>query len=205
VGRAILAYNEGNAFADGCHESRDGGLTAYGHRLIERMDAVGMIVDLSHCGTRTSFEALEAPLKRPPIFSHSNARALFDHERNISDGQIRACAARGGYIGINGVGMFLGVDGPAIPQAIAKHAAHVASLAGADRVGLGLDFMYLEGSDYGFFHAAHGRWPRGYPQPPWDFFQPEQFGELVEALEHHGFTGEALVGVLGGNYLRLAC
>ncbi|MBS0517734.1 MAG: membrane dipeptidase [Proteobacteria bacterium] len=204
VGRAILAYNEGNAFADGCHEQRDGGLTAYGRRLIERMDEVGMIVDLSHCGVRTSFEALEAPLRRAPIFSHSNARALFDHERNISDDQIRTCAARGGYIGINGAGMFLGADGPGIPQAIAEHAAHVATVAGAERVGLGLDFMYLEGSDYGFFHTARGRWPRGYPQPPWDFFQPEQFGELVAALERQGFTGEALAGVLGENYLRFA-
>ena len=204
VRRAILAYNEGNAFADGCHESRDAGLTQYGRRLIARMDEAGVIVDLSHCGARTSFDAMEAPLRRPPIFSHSNARALFDHERNITDEQIKACAARGGYIGVNGVGMFLGVSGPQIPEAIAEHAAHIAALAGADRVGLGLDFMFLEGSDYDFFHAAQGRWPRGYPDPPWDFFQPEQFGDLVRALETKGFTRGELAGVLGENYLRLA-
>jgi membrane dipeptidase len=204
VGRSILAYNEGNVFADGCHEPRNGGLTAYGHRLIARMDQAGMIVDLSHCGERTSFDAMEAPLKRAPIFSHSNARALFDHERNITDAQIKACAARGGYIGVNGVGMFLGVDGPRLPAAIAEHVAHIASLAGADRVGLGLDFMFLEGSDYGFFHGAPGRWPRGYPAPPWDFFQPEQFGDLMLALETKGFSQAELIGVLGENYLRLA-
>lgn len=204
IGRSILAYNEANVFADGCHEPRNGGLTAYGKRLIARMDEVGMVVDLSHCGERTSFDALEAPLKRPPIFSHSNARALFDHERNITDAQIRACATRGGYIGVNGVGMFLGVDGPHLPEAIAEHVAHIAAIAGADRVGLGLDFMYLEGSDYGFFHGAPGRWPRGYPAPPWDFFQPEQFGDLIVALEAKGFSHAELIGVLGENYLRLA-
>jgi membrane dipeptidase len=204
IGRAILAYNEANVFADGCHEPRNAGLSQYGRRLIARMDRVGVIVDLSHCGERTSFDAMEAPLARPPIFSHSNARALFDHERNLTDQQIKACAARGGYNGVNGVGMFLGASGPQIPEAMAEHAAHIATLAGADRLGLGLDFMFLEGSDYGFFHAARGRWPRGYPDPPWDFIQPEQFGDLVRALEAKGFTRDELVGVLGENYLRLA-
>lgn len=201
--RAILAYNEANVFADGCHEPRNGGLTSYGRRLIGRMDEAGMIVDLSHCGERTSLEAMEVPLERAPVFSHSNARALFDHERNITDRQIRACAVRGSYIGISGVGMFLGVEGPRIPAAMADHAAHIASIAGADRVGLGLDFMFLEGSDYGFFHEARGRWPRGYPAPPWDFLQPEQLGDLVDALEAKGFSHSELIGVLGENYLRL--
>lgn len=204
IGRAILAYNEANPFADGCHEPRNAGLSAAGRRLIERMDRAGMIVDLSHCGERTSLEALEAPLARSPIFSHSNARALFDHERNISDAQIRACAARGGYIGVNGVGMFLGADAAAIPATVARHIAHIAAIAGADRVGLGLDFMFLEGSDFGFFHSSRGTWPRGYPEPPWSFLGPEQLGDLVDALFAQGFTVPEIRGILGENYLRLA-
>jgi membrane dipeptidase len=204
IGRAILAYNEGNVFADGCHEARDAGLTALGRRLIERMDRTGMRVDLSHCGERTSLEVLDAPLSRAPIFSHSNARALFEHERNVTDEQIRRCAARGGYIGINGVGFFLGAEGPDLPRAMADHAAHVADLVGAERVGLGLDFMFLEGSDYGFYRAGRERWPRGYPEPPWSFLQPEQLGDLVEALLARGFTGAEVRGVLGENYLKLA-
>jgi membrane dipeptidase len=202
--RSILAYNEANVFADGCHEPRDAGLSTYGHRLIERMDKAGMVIDLSHCGARTSFDALNANLIRPPIFSHANARALYDHERNITDAQIKACGERGGYIGINGVGMFLGAAGPDIPNRIAEHAAHVASLIGPARVGLGLDFMFLEGSDYQFFHGVRDRFPRGYPDPPWSFFQPEQFPDLVQALEHQGFSQNDLPGILGENYLRLA-
>jgi len=204
VFRSILAYNEGNAFADGCHEPRNGGLTALGRRLLERMDAAGMRVDVSHCGERTSLEAFDAPLSRAPVFSHSNARALYDHERNITDAQIRACAARGGYIGVNGVGMFLGAEGLDLPRTMAEHLAHIAAIAGADRVGLGLDFMFLEGSDYGFFHASAGRWPRGYPAPPWSFLQPEQLGDLVDALVRVGFDTTELRGILGENYLRLA-
>jgi membrane dipeptidase len=204
VRRAILAYNEANVFADGCHEPRNAGLSASGRRLIARMDHVGMVVDISHCGERASFDAMEAPLSRAPIFSDSNARAIYQHERNITDEQIRACARRGGYIGVNGVGFFLGVEGAEIPAAMAEHAAHIAGIAGADRVGLGVDFMFLENSDYEFFHRARGRWPRGYPEPPWSFLQPEQFGDLVQALEQKGFDREDMKGLLGGNYLRLA-
>jgi membrane dipeptidase len=204
VRRAILAYNEANVFADGCHEPRNAGLSASGWRLIERMDHVGMIVDMSHCGERTSFDVMEAPLRRAPIFSHSNARAIYEHERNITDEQIRDCARHGGYIGVNGVGFFLGVEGAKIPAAMAEHVAHIAGIAGADRVGLGLDFMFLENSDYAFFHQARGRWPRGYPEPPWSFLQPEQFGDLVQALEQKGFDREEMKGLLGRNYLRLA-
>jgi membrane dipeptidase len=204
VRRAILAYNEANVFADGCHEPRNAGLSALGRRLIERMEQVGMLVDMSHCGERTSYDCIEAPLSRPPVFSHSNARAVYEHERNITDDQIRACARRGGYIGVNGVGFFLGASGAAIPDAMAEHAAHIAGIAGADRVGLGLDFMFLEGSDYGFYHRSKGRWPRGYPEPPWSFLQPEQFGDLVRALEKKGFARGELRGLLGDNYLRLA-
>lgn len=204
LGRAILAYNEANIFSDGCHEPRNAGLTALGRRLVTRMDSVGMLVDLSHCGIQTSFDALDMDLSRAPVFSHSNARALFEHERNLTDDQIRACGARGGYIGISGVGMFLGAQAADIPATMAAHVAYVADLIGADRVGLGLDFMYLDGSDYAFFHTSQGRWPRGYPNPPWDFLQPEQFGDLVLALEAKGFTHIEITGILGANYLRLA-
>jgi len=202
VGRAIIAYNQANIFGDGCHEPRDAGLTAAGERLLHRMADAGMVVDLSHCGERTSLDALDAGLARTPIFSHSNARALFDHERNISDHLLREAGRRGAYIGISGVGMFLGAAAAEIPEAMSIQAAHVASIVGADKLGLGVDFMLLEGSDYSFFDAA--RYPRGYPPPPWDFLQPEQLSDLVQCLEKRGFSQTEMQGILGGNYLRLA-
>lgn len=204
VGRAILAYNEANIFADGCHEPRNAGLSARGRELVRRMDAVGMRVDLTHCGERTTFDVLEMDLNCPPIFSHSNARALFEHERNLTDAQIRAAAEAGCYIGVNGVGFFLGAEGPDLPCEMARHIAHMASVAGVDRIGLGLDFMYLEGSDFAFYHNHKARWPRGYPTPPWTFFAPERLSDLVAALEKIGFSRDEIRGVLGANYLRLA-
>lgn len=201
VRRAILAYNAANAFADGCHEPRNAGLSAAGRRLVERMDRAGMRVDLSHCGERTTLEVMALELSRPPLFSHSNARALFDHERNVTDEQLRRLAECGGYIGINGVGFFLGAVGERIPVEMARHIAHVAGIVGVDRVGLGIDFMYLDGSDYGFFHDSRATWPRGYPEPPWSFLQPEKLGALVAELEGVGFAGSEIAGILGGNYL----
>lgn len=204
ISRAILAYNEANIFADGCHEPRDAGLSQLGRNLVRRMDEAGVRVDLSHCGERTTLNVLDMDLVRPPIFSHSNARALYDHERNITDRQIRLCAERGGYIGVNGVGMFLGVSAEAIPAAMAKHLAHIAGIAGTERIGIGLDFMLLENSSYDFYHSHADRWPRGYPPPPWDFLQPEQIGDLLAQLGHVGFSDIEIAGILGENYLRLA-
>lgn len=203
VQRSILAYNDANIFADGCHEGRNCGLSARGRALVGRMDQVGMRVDLSHCGIRTTIDVLEMDLKRPPLFSHSNARALFDHERNITDEQIRIAGEAGCYVGINGVGFFLGAEGPEVAREMARHAAYIATRIGSDRLGIGLDWMYLDGSDYGFFHAARESWPRGYPDPPWHFLQPEQLPDLVTAFETVGFGRKEIVGLLGENYLRL--
>ncbi len=204
VQRAILAYNDANLFADGCHEPRNAGLSSRGRELVKRMDQVGMRVDLTHCGVKTVFDVLEMDLKHPPLFSHSNVRSLFDHERNLSDEQIHAAAEAGCYIGLNGVGMFLGADAVQIPDSMARHAAYLAEMIGVDHIGLGLDFMYLDGSDYSFFHQNRLSWPRGYPEPPWDFFQPEQLPDLVTALLKIGFTKEDIRGILSENYLKHA-
>ena len=204
IGRSILAYNEGNVFADGCHEPRNAGLTEYGRRLIARMDAVGMVIDLSHCGERTSFDAMEAPLRRAPVFTHSNARALYDHERNITDAQIRTCAARGGYIGINGVGMFLGVPGPHLPETMATHAAHIADIAGADRVGLGPRLHVPREQRLRLLPRRQGPLAaRLSGSRPGIFCSRSSSAKLIHALEGKGFTKAELPGVLGENYLRL--
>lgn len=201
IQRAILAYNEANLFADGCHEPRNAGLSSAGRALVRRMDAAGMIVDLSHCGIRTTEDVLAMSLSRPPIFSHSNARALFDHERNLTEAQIEMAARHGCYIGVNGVGMFLDAAGPDMPAAMARHLRHIADRIGAGNVGLGTDFMQLRGSDYAFYESNRAQWPNGYPDPPWSFFEARQLPDLIDALIAEKFTETEITGILGRNYL----
>ena len=99
-----------------------------------------MVKCCSHTGYRTAREILDST-DRPVIFSHSNPRALRDHPRNIPDDLIRACAATGGVVGINGVGLFLGT-GPPTAEVIVRNIDYVAQLVGAAHAGLGLDYMF---------------------------------------------------------------
>ncbi|MDJ1159921.1 membrane dipeptidase [Chelatococcus sp. SYSU_G07232] len=94
------------------------GVPGGGWSLLLRVSDYGIVGE----AMSERLEVLDMPLTCPPVFSHSNARVLFDHEHNVTDAQIRACARRGGCIGFNGVGMFLGADGPDIPRAMARHA-----------------------------------------------------------------------------------
>ena len=94
-----LTYNEGNAYAAGCTEPANGGLTSLGIQAVQEMNRLGVVIDLTHVGERSSLEAIELSTD-PVIFSHSNPAALQPNPRNLSDEQMRACAAKGGVIGL---------------------------------------------------------------------------------------------------------
>src|SRR5215212_5128429 len=106
VRQMLLAYNKDNRASGGCMEGAIG-LTDFGRDVIQEMNRVGMVVDVSHMGYQATMETFETSTK-PVIFSHSNPKGLREHARNISDEQILACAKTGGVIGINGIGDFLG-------------------------------------------------------------------------------------------------
>ncbi|MEM7291167.1 MAG: membrane dipeptidase, partial [Pseudomonadota bacterium] len=145
VGHMLLTYNDKNLAGGGSHDPDDPGLSPLGRDLVREMNRVGMIVDCTHTSCRSALEICELS-SRPVIYSHSSARALRDHARNINDDQIRACAATGGVIGISGVGLFLSEDYNDISaEIIFRHIDYVAALVGHEHVGLGLD--YIPGQD----------------------------------------------------------
>jgi len=205
VRQMLFAYNLNNLAGGGCHDT-DQGLTPFGRRVIEEMNRVGMLVDCSHTGYRTTMEVLEAMQSAgaPAIFSHSNPKALHKHGRNILDEQIRACAATGGVVGINGIGLFLR-DRQAGTPALVDCISYVADLVGPQHVGIGLD--WTPESLNSITEADPRFWPahEGYGQGgPMRLADPQQLPQITDALLDRGWREADIRRLLGENFLRVA-
>lgn len=201
VRHTLMAYNKKNLVGDGCHERTDCGLSEFGVELVQEMNRIGMIVDCSHTGYRTSMEVMEVSTK-PVIFSHSNPRSLWGHDRNIRDDQARACAKTGGLVGVVGVGIFMGQDDSSTGTLLRQIDCY-AELIGTDHIALGLDYVYDVEDMQRYMKSvkspAHGNYGN-----MTNFFQPEQLPELTDAMIAKGYTERAVRGILGENFLRVA-
>jgi len=117
-----LTYNKRNLVGDGCLEPGNAGLSRFGNALVERMNATAMLIDLSHCGQRTTEEAIAAS-KRPVAITHSGCNAVYAHPRNKNDDTLRRLAARGGVIGIYHM-PYLRSAGPPTSDDVIAHIEH---------------------------------------------------------------------------------
>lgn len=206
VRQMLLAYNLNNAAAGGCHDD-DTGLTAFGRQVVAEMNRVGMIVDCSHAGYRTTVDTMEHSTA-PAVFTHSNPAAMCAHQRNILDDQIRLCAQAGGIVGINGMGIFLG-DNIVSDEIFADHACYVADLVGTDHVGIGLDYKPASKTapDLGeILRSRPDYWPAGqrYDTPSIKLVSPGQLPGICAILAKRGWSRADLEGFLGGNFMRVA-
>lgn len=204
VRHMLLAYNVRNFVADGCAEPANAGLSILGRQVVREMNRLGMVVDLSHTGRRSTLEAIEIS-EHPTIFSHSNAHAVSAHIRNIDDEQIRACAAGGGVIGVVGIGAFIG-DAQARSESLFRHIDHISSLVGPRHVGLGTDYVPTMQELWTAIRAAKDTsWPdpTGTQLYEGDCVQPEQLSELVEIMLAHGYSTDDVKGILGANFRRV--
>ena len=203
VRQMLFAYNRTNAFAGGCHDD-DIALTPLGREALAEMNRIGMVVDCSHTSHRSTMEMMERSTA-PVVFSHSNPRALCDHGRNIRDDQIKACAATGGVIGINGVGAFLGGNDISAERMVA-HIDYVAQLVGAPHVGLGLDYL----PDVEEVPKLMARYPQAWPgysaadMMDNRFAPPELLPDITDLLVAKGYSDGDVRGILGENFLRVA-
>ena len=208
VGHMLLAYNDKNLASGGSHDHDNPGLSNFGRALVAEMNRVGMVCDGTHMSERSTLEMCEHSTA-PVIFSHSSARALRDHERNISDGQIRAAAATGGVIGINGVSLFLSeaLYDPSAEQMF-RHVDYVAELVGDRHVGLGLDHVPLMDEPLPVENVVP-QYTELYGEeqyPPMNRLAiagPSVIAPLTELMVSHGYSDDQVRGILGGNFLRV--
>ena len=204
VRQMLFAYNLNNRAAGGCHDT-DTGLTGFGEAVVREMNRVGMIVDCSHAGAQTTFDIMACSSK-PVVFSHSNPTAIWDHQRNISDAQIQACAKTGGVIGLNGMGIFLGDNDIAIGTLL-RHLRHVSDLVGPQHIGIGFDYSPEIDVDVGaILRSRPDFWPAGqqYDTRGIRHAGPAQLPALIDALADDGFDDDAIRGFLGNNFRRVA-
>ena len=203
-----FAYNRNNAVADGCHDV-ERGLTPLGKRMVQAVNDAGMLMDCSHTGRKCSLDIMAASGK-PVIFSHSNPLALAEHGRNITDEQIKACAATGGVVCLSGVSAFLGSNTPDATD-MARHAAYVADLVGVQHIGIGLDISFrqpeLNDNPPGDYDPVYW-WPReaGYNRAiaRMEYTPVETWQLLPQALGQVGMSPADVALVMGQNMVRVA-
>jgi membrane dipeptidase len=199
----LPTYNHANAAGCGCLDAEDTGLTAWGRALVKEMNHAGMVADGSHCSIRTGLDLCTVS-EKPVIYSHSCLDSVWPHPRNITDDQVRACAATGGVIGITGVGIFLGPNTPTI-EAMVRHIEAAVELVGVEHVGVSTDFSF-DSADFlrelsanpDLFDDSYTRWG------PIQWMEPELFLTLGPALLARGWHRDEITAVLQGNFLRVA-
>lgn len=179
-----LCHNGDNDLCDSAARSHGehGGLSLFGRQAIAEMNRVGMMVDLSHAAETSFYQALECSAL-PIVCSHSSARALCDHPRNLTDDQLRALAAAGGVAQVTLYSGFLKKDGAATLADAVRHLLHMVEVAGIDHVGIGTDFDG-DGGVPGCASAA-------------------ELLNFTKALQAEGFDRESLRKIWGGNFLRV--
>jgi membrane dipeptidase len=205
-----LTYQRQNWIGSGCGEKSDDGLSNYGRQFIKEMNQLGIVVDVSHCGQRTSVEAMEASEK--PIFvTHSLCHSLSPHIRAKTDDTIRELGRHGGVMGITGLSPFLYYpDRPTTQPDIARvveHIDHIVELAGIDSVGIGLDFdETFTPEKRAKFAGKHGsllgEWPWGERRCK-TLNDAAEFPNVTAGLVKRGYSDEDISKILGGNWLRV--
>jgi microsomal dipeptidase-like Zn-dependent dipeptidase len=206
-----LSYNNQSLLASGCYEEVDSGITRMGRQVIAEMNRVGLVVDMSHSGERSTLEAIEASA-RPIAITHANPASWHDALRNKSDTVIKALAESGGMIGFSLYPHHLRDGSECSLQSFCRMVARTAELIGIDHIGIGSD-LCQDQPDSVVTWMRNGRWTRqtdfgegsaaapGFPaQPAW-FEDNRDFPNIRRGLEEVGLDQDSVAAVMGGNWL----
>lgn len=207
-----LTYNMRNLAGDGCLERQNSGLSTFGMDLVARMNELGLLVDLSHCGDATTLEGIKAS-KKPVAITHSACKTLFSHPRNKTDETLRVLGERGGVMGIFQINPYIGAKERNTLDDFLAHIDHAVKAAGVEHVGIGSDREHRripdtpeekqklidELSRLRPVNAASFRWP---------FFiselnHPRRMETIAEGLAKKGYKADDIDKILGRNFYRL--
>ena len=204
-----LTYNTRNLIGNGSTERRDEGISDFGISIIERMNKVGMAVDVSHCGDRTTLDAFELS-KKPVLITHSNCRALVPgHPRLKTDEAIKKVGEAGSVMGITGVRMFVKGDEPTTVEHVLDHFDHVRKLIGPEHLGIGSD---IDLYGYDAMPPELNKQLRAGYKGSYAFREkidieglnhPKRMFDLTEGLLRRKYSDADIEGILGGNFERV--
>jgi membrane dipeptidase len=209
-----LTHNERNALGDSFREKSNAGLSRLGEKVVAAMNSLGMLIDVSHCGERTTLEAGQLS-KRPCAITHAGCKALCPTARNKTDEEIRAVANKGGVIGIFNMSLWLTKAPTTSINDVLDHIDHVVKLTSVDHVSFGSDGPVLK-SEYPEESALKGMrsyYERnaGMPGAEWlpshttvrELNSASRMAILADALSKRGYNAAAVDKIIGGNFVRL--
>lgn len=208
-----LTFNWRNWVGDGCTERTQAGLSYFGVEMVERMNELGMLVDVSHTGYQSTLDAVEVS-RRPIVYSHTNCKALCNHPRNKTDDQIKALARKGGVMGLSCFNWFVSDKPRSTLEDLLNHFDYVAKLVGPDHIGIGSDFSVA---------GWPGRQPDAeweehrkiYPEREWKALKgrfppyidevngPQRYRTIAVGLQKRGWALDDISKVLGLNFVRV--
>lgn len=210
-----LTYNRRNLLGDGCLETANAGLSRFGQQVVEKMNELGLLIDLSHCGHRTTTDAITSS-KQPVAITHAGCAALADLPRNKTDEELRLLAKRGGVVGIY-LMPFLRTHGQPTSADLIRHVEHALDVCGEDHVGIGTDgvlsrieltpeFIKRHREDVANRRrlgiSAPGEEEDVYTFLP-DLNGPRKLETLAGQLIARGHSESRVTKILGGNFVRL--
>lgn len=206
---AQLAYNVRNLAANGCYETFDEGLSLFGVKTVRKLNELGILVDLSHVGDRSSLHAIEVS-DQPVAFTHANLREFFDHPRNKPAELVRALVSKGGVIGANAYPQFLPSGFDSGVEEYVDGLEQLIDVAGIDHVGIATD--QCQGRDRSFFeylarlHGTTDHFDVALPERAPAVRGLETNAEIpgiASELRNRGYREGQIDGIMGGNWMRL--
>ncbi len=209
-----VTYHERNLLGSGCYERDDGGLSNFGVDAVREMDRLGILIDLSHVGTRSTIETIELS-EKPVSCTHANAKSYYDVPRNKTDEALKLLAEKGGVVGATPITTFLRTGQDSTLEDYIDAVEHMVELVGIDHVGIGTDFAQEQPAAFWkYISSQQGtKYPATFIDPsvryedappyPIGLETPDKMPDIAPALSERGYSDAEVTKVLGGNWLRL--